>query len=297
MVSGNKYHTPKKGDLPENLLPENNPVSGISPYRPFSAVACRVSTVACRVSPIACRVSALRLPFFWPSPAVFPPSRAVACRASTHRPAFFRRRLPCFCPLPAVFQLVACRRVPCFRPSPGFPPPSRAVLPPSPAVAYCASTHRPAFPAFNCHVSARRLPCSPHCLPSRAALPPIARLFSRRRLHCFIIKTKNCVCARNWHSECESVSRVHTLTLSHARTLTRSHARTLARSHAHTLTRSHAHTLTRSHAHSLLNPNPTIVYLCGGRETGKASRAGAPQAHDRAAERRGEEGKFTCEEN
>ena len=42
MVSGNKYHIPlqnqkpKKGDLPENLLPENNPVSGISPpiYRP-----------------------------------------------------------------------------------------------------------------------------------------------------------------------------------------------------------------------------------------------------------------------
>ena len=180
--------------------------------------------------PFACRFSGRRLPCFLhrvPSRAVLPLIArlfsAVACRVSA-------RCLPCFCPLPAVFQLVACRRVPCFRPSPGFPPPSRAVLPPSPAVAYCASTHRPAFPAFNCHVSARRLPCSPHCLPSRAALPPIARLFSRRRLHCFIIKTKNCVCARNWHSECESVSRVHTLT----------------RSHAHTLTRSHAHTLTRS---------------------------------------------------
>ena len=208
MVSGNKYHIPlqnqkpKKGDLPENLLPENNPVSGISPYRPFSAVACRVSTVACRVSPIACRVSALRLPFFWPSPAVFPPSRAVACRASTHRPAFFRRRLPCFCPLPAVFlpvacrvsarrlpsravlppiarlsppvacraSPIACRRLLCFHSSPGFSRlqlpcfcPSPAMFPPSPAVACRASP------------IARMFPPSPAMfLPVACHVPPIA---------------------------------------------------------------------------------------------------------------------------
>ena len=159
--------------------------------RPFSAVACRVFPPSRAVFPpspavflpFACRVSARRLPFLCPSPAVFPPSPAVACRASTHRPAFLRRRLPCFCPSPAMF-------------------------PPLPAVACRASTHRPDFPAVACHVSARCLPCFPHRLPSRAALPPIARLLSRRRLHCFIIKTKNCVCARNCHSECESVSRV-----------------------------------------------------------------------------------------
>ena len=209
--------------------------------------------------PFACRVSARRLPFFCPSPTVFLPSPAVAFRASTHRPAFSRRRLPCFYLSPAVFLPVACRvsarrlpsravlppiarlsppvacrasthlpaffrlRLPCLCPSPAMFLPVACHVSPIACRRMRCFPHRPAFLTVACHVSARRLQCSPHRLPSRAALPPIARLFSRRRLHCFIIKTKNCVCARNCHSECESVSRVHTLTLSHARTLTRSH--------------------------------------------------------------------------
>ena len=152
-----------------------------------------------------------------------------------------RRSPPPLSPVTCRASPIPCRRVPCFHSSPGFFPPSPAMfLPVACHVSPIACRrmrcfpHRPAFLTVACHVSARRLQCSPHRLPSRAALPPIARLFSRRRLHCFIIKTKICVCARNCHSECESVSRVHTLTLSHARTLTRSHAHTLTRSPAHT---------------------------------------------------------------